>query len=268
MKENCNRFDGKHVVVTGGGSGIGRGVAIRFAKESANVVIANRNRAKGETVEKEITGLGLSAKYIPADVSDVESINKMIEKAVEIFGPIHVAVSNAGISETQSSALEITPEEWDRVYSVNSKGSFFFCRACAQNMMDNGIQGSIVTLSSIVARSAKNMTGAYASSKASIIMFTRTLAKCLSPMGIRVNCVSPGVVATDIYTLVENEMEMDQGSFADWLIEQSIESGNLLIPRKGEVEDIASAVAFLASDEASYITAQNLCVDGGIDWCW
>ena len=144
---------------------------------------------------------------------------------------MHVAVSNAGITESASSALDITPREWDQVYEVNTKGSFLFCRACAQNMIDHGVKGSIVTLSTLMARSGKGMSGAYASSKAAVIMFTKTLAKCLAPMGIRVNCVSPGVVATDIYNRVEAEMMMEQGTLADWLVEESIENGQLLIPR-------------------------------------
>jgi len=187
---------------------------------------------------------------------------------VELFGPVEVAVSNAGISETQSTALDITVSEWDRVYNTNVRGSFFFSRSCAQNMIDNTIKGSIVTISSVVARSAKGMTGAYASSKAAIIMFTKTLAKCLAPMGIRVNCVAPGVVATEIYNHVDQEMMMKKNSFVEWLIEESVRSGQLLIPRKGEPEEIAAAVAFLASQDASYITAQVVSADGGVDWCW
>jgi len=154
------------------------------------------------------------------------------------------------------------------VFAVNARGSFLFCRACAQNMMDNSVGGSLVTISSVMAHGAKTMSGAYPASKAAVIMFTKSLAKCLAPMGIRVNCVTPGVVATEIYTAVEQEMMMEKGSFVDWLIDESVKSGQLLIPRKGEPEEIAAAVAFLASREASYITAQVLSVDGGMDWCW
>ncbi len=268
MEHSAKRFLDKHVIITGAAAGIGKGVAERFAREGGNVVIADRNRERGEAVAKAIASAGGSAAFIPVDVSSLASIDELIGKAVELYGPVDVAVSNAGISESQSSALDNTSEEWDRVYNINTKGSFFFCKACAQNMMDNGIQGSIVTLGSIVARSAKNMSGAYASSKAAIIMFTKTLAKCLAPMGIRVNCVAPGIVATEIYSGVEQEMMMEKNSFADWLVEQSIASGQLLIPRCGTADDIAAAIAFLASDEASYITSQNLSVDGGIDWCW
>jgi len=268
MEQCAKRFINKHIIITGAAAGIGKGVAFRFADEGGRVVIADRNRECGEAVAKEITDAGGTAVFVPVDVVSLDSINELIKRAVDVFGPIDVAVSNAGISETQSSALDNTLEEWDRVYNINTRGSFFFCKACAQNMLDNGVKGSIVTLGSIVARSAKNMSGAYASSKAAIIMFTKTLAKCLAPMGIRVNCVAPGIVATEIYSGVEKEMMMEKNSFADWLVEQSIASGQLLIPRCGTAGDIAAAIAFLASDEASYITAQNLSVDGGIDWCW
>jgi len=262
------RFQDKHIIVTGAGTGIGRGIAHRFAAEGGRVVIANRNRERGERVAREIAAQGGTARYIPVDVADEDSINRLIAESSALFGPIHAAVSNAAVAEQQASALDVSAAEWDRVYGINARGSFLFCRACAQNVLDHNIRGSIVTVSSIVARSSKGMTGAYASSKAAIIMFTKTLAKCLAPMGIRVNCVAPGVVATEIYSQVESDMMMDKGTFADWLVEESIKSGQLLLQRIGTPEDIAAAVAFLASDEASYITAQSLSVDGGMDWCW
>lgn len=268
MEQNAKRFLDKHVIVTGAAAGIGKGIAERFADEGARVVIADISREKGEAAAQAINESGGKAAFIFLDLIDPNSINELIQKAVATFGPIHVAVSNAGITETQSSALEISVDEWDRVYDINTRGSFFFCKACAQNMMDHETRGAIVTLGSLVARSAKGMSGAYASSKAAIIMFTKTLAKCLAPMGIRVNCVAPGIVATEIYSNVEKEMMMEKDSFADWLVEQSIASGQLLIPRCGTAGDIAAAVAFLASEDASYITAQNISVDGGMDWCW
>lgn len=268
MKHSPDRFTDQHIIVTGAGTGIGRAIAHRFADEGGCVVIANRNRERGERVAREIVQKGGKALYIPVDVAQPESIEQLIKNAVDAFGPVHSAISNAAISETQASALEVTVEEWDRVFTINTRGSFLFCRACAQNMMDNNTSGSIVTLSSIMAHGAKAMAGAYPSSKAAVIMFTKSLAKCLAPMGIRVNCVAPGVVATEIYNAVEQEMMMEKGAFADWLVEESVASGQLLIPRKGEPEEIAAAVAFLASQDASYITAQVLSVDGGTDWCW
>jgi len=268
METGARRFIDQHVIVTGAATGIGRAIAHRFAAEGAKVVIANRNRERGEKVAQEIKDKGWTAQYIRVDVAEPESINELIKKAVSTFGPVHVAVSNAAVSETQSSALDLSVEEWDRIFNINARGSFLFSRACAQNMIDSNVQGSIVTLSSIMARSAKSMSGAYPASKAAVIMFTKNLAKLLGPMGIRVNCVTPGVVATEIWHEVESEMMMEKDTFADWLIEQSVASGQLLIPRIGQAEEIASAVAFLASNEASYITAQVLSVDGGMDWCW
>lgn len=262
------RFKDKHIIVTGSGSGIGRSIAHRFASEGGRVVIADISRENGEKVADEIRVRGGTALFVQVDVAKEQDIDHLIQQATDAFGPVHVAVSNAGIAESASSALDISAEEWDKVYAINARGSFLFSRTCARNMMDNDIKGSIVTLSTLMARSGKGMSGAYASSKASVVMFTKTLAKCLAPMGIRVNCVSPGVIATDIYKNVEKEMMMEPGTFVDWLIDESVKSGQLLLPRKGEPEEIASAVAFLASDDASYITAQNLSVDGGMDWCW
>ena len=268
MEQTLRRFIDDHVIITGAGSGIGRGIAQRFASEGAKVVVADVDRAGGEKVIGEIKETGGTATFLPVDVSSEQSIKELVAKAVEAFGPVKVAISNAGISETQSSALEITEQEWNRVYAVNVRGSFMFCRACANNMMENDIKGSIVTISSTMGRASKNMTGAYASSKAAVIMFTKSLAKCLAPMGIRVNSIAPGMVATNLYRPVENEMMMEKDSFVPWIIEQCIESGQLLIPRQGEPEDIAAAATFFASKDADYITAQVLCVDGGMDWCW
>lgn len=268
MEENLRRFVDQHVIITGAGSGLGRGIAHRFASEGAKVVVADIDSEGGEKVTAEIKEKGETALFLPVDVSSEESNEELVKKAAEAFGPVNVGVSNAGISETQSSALEISSEEWDRVYGVNVRGSFMFCRACANNMIDNEVKGSIVTISSTMGRSSKNMTGAYASSKAAVIMFTKSLAKCLAPMGIRVNSVSPGMVATNLYRPVENEMMMEKDTFVPWIIEECIKSGQLLIPRQGGPEDMAAAVAFLASKDASYITAQVLCVDGGMDWCW
>jgi len=262
------RFKNSHIIVTGGATGIGKAVAHLFAAEGGKVVVAGRNRVNGESAVNEITEKGGVALYVQTDVSKEKDIENLISEATKAFGPLHVAVSNAGITESASSALDISSQEWDQVYAVNTKGSFLFCRASAKNMMENDIKGAIVTLSTLMARGGKGMSGAYASSKAAVIMFTKTLAKSLASSGIRVNCVSPGIVATDIYNKVEREMMMEKGTFADWLVEESVNTGQLLLPRAGRPEEIADAVAFLASDAASYITAQNLSVDGGMDWCW
>jgi len=268
MEENLKRFVGQHLIVTGAGSGIGAGIAHRFAAEGARVTVADINQESGRKVIDEIKASGGTAQYLPVDVSREDSILELVKNAHESFGAIDVAVSNAGISETQASCLEISGAEWDRIYGVNVRGSFMFCRACANNMMDNDVKGSIITISSTMGRTSKNMTGAYASSKSAVIMFTKSLAKALASVGIRVNSVAPGMVATNLYRPVETEMMMEKDEFVPWIIEQCISSGQLLIPRVGTPEDMAATVAFLASKDAAYITAQCISVDGGMDWSW
>ncbi len=268
MEENLKRFTDEHVIVTGAGHGIGRGIAYRFASEGAKVVIADINKERGERVVKNIKEKGGNAIFLHVDVASDGSIKELVQNAVKAYGPVKIAVSNAGISGAKGLALEITPDEWDKIYGVNVRGSFFFCRECANNMMENDVKGSIITISSIMGRGVKNMTGAYASSKSAVIMFTKSLAKSLASMGIRVNSVAPGMVATDLYVEIEKEMMMEKDSFVKWVIDQCIQNGSQLIPRLAEPEDIAAAVTFLASKDASYITAQTISVDGGMDCCW
>ena len=129
MEDNLKRFVDQHVIITGAGSGIGRGIAHRFASEGAKVTVADIDRGGGEKVAAEINDKGETAQFLSVDVSSEESVKEVVQKAAQAFGPVHVCVSNAGISETQSSALEITTDEWDRVYGVNVRGSFMFCRA-------------------------------------------------------------------------------------------------------------------------------------------
>lgn len=196
----------------------------------------------------EIHEKGGTACYISCDVAIPESIDELILKAVETYGPIHIAVSNAGINEKQASAADLTVEEWNRIMDVNARGSFLFCRACAMNMADNNIAGSIVAVSSAMARGTKTETGAYPASKAAVLQLAKNLAKCFAAMGIRVNCVSPGVVATEIWDTIEDAMMAERGTFIDWIIEESVKNGQLLIPRKGRADEIAAAIAFLAFD--------------------
>ncbi len=268
MEEHLRRFVDEHVIVTGAGSGFGRGIAHRFASEGAKVVVAEIDSEGGKKVAAEIKDKGGTALYLHVDVASEESNKELVAKATEVFGPVKVGVSNAGISEAHSSALDVTSEEWDHVFGVNTRGSFMFCRAVANNMMDSGVQGSIITISSIMGMSLKSPNGAYAATKAAVISFTKNLAKSLAPMGIRVNSIAPGMARTGLYRPVEKEMMMERDSFVPWIIEQTIESGALLIPREAEPTDIAAAAAFLASKDASYITAQVLVVDGGLDGCW
>ncbi len=269
MEKNLRRFVDKHVIITGGGSGIGAGIAQRFADEGAQVTVADVNTQGGEAIVAGITKAGGKAVYLPVDVASEASIKQLIDKAAGIFGPIHIGVSNAGISGAGlTTALDISELEWDKIFAVNTRGAFMFCRACANNMMEHDIKGALVTTSSIMGRSVKSQTAAYCASKAAVIMFTKSLAKTLAPAGIRVNSIAPGLVRTHLYDNIESEMSMEKDSFVPWIIEQSINTGQLLIPREGTPEDMAAAVAFLASDDASYITAQVLCVDGGTDWCW
>jgi NAD(P)-dependent dehydrogenase (short-subunit alcohol dehydrogenase family) len=250
------RFEGKVVIVTGAASGIGRASAERFALEGAAVAVADVDLRRAGDVARGIAEAGGRALAIGVDVRESGEVLAMVEKAVDAFGGVDVLFANAGIGST-SRLVETTDEEWDRVHAVNERGVFYACREAARAMLQRTPPGGAIVINgSISGLAGIPGQAAYAPPKGGVVQMARQLAVELAREGIRVNCVCPGTVDTQVLRTAMSMCPDPQG-FLDMLI-----AGHP-IGRIGKAEEVAAAVAFLASDEASFITGAILPVDGG-----
>jgi 3-oxoacyl-[acyl-carrier protein] reductase len=243
-------LDGRTAVVTGGSRGIGEAIAIELAGRGANVVVNYvHSAAKANAVAEKVRGLGVGALVVQADVADMEASNALIQSAIDEFGQLDILINNAGITRDTLIML-MKEDDFDAVIATNLKGTFNCAKAAVRSMMRKRY-GRIVNISSISGIIGNAGQTNYSASKAGQIGFTKALAREVAGRNITVNAVAAGVVDTDIW---------------DGVPEDALESFMAMIPlgRKGTVEDIAYAVAFLAGDEASYITGQVLAVDGGM----
>lgn len=246
-----SRFDGKAVIVTGGGRGIGRAIVEAFAREGAKVGIGHSGRSE-DAAQEIIRAIGKDqAVSLPGDVADAKAVKAILDKTISTFGRIDIVVNNAGICPFRD-ALDVTVEEFDRVQAVNTRSIFLMSQGAARFMKDHG-GGVIVNVTSI---SGERFTDpqqlAYCTSKAAANMLTRGLAVTLARYNIRVNGVLPGTIPTDI-----NEDVLARPGVTEAIVQKT--------PLKslGECRDIASATLFLASDEAKWITGTLMVVDGG-----
>ncbi|MBU7035459.1 MAG: 3-oxoacyl-ACP reductase FabG, partial [Theionarchaea archaeon] len=241
---------GKTAVITGSSRGIGRGCALVLARYGCNIVINYvESSEKAQEVAEEITGLGVESLVVRADVSREQDVKSMIGSAISTFGGIDILVNNAGIHQ-HLKTWELSLEDWNRVIATNLTGVFLCSREAVSHMKKVG-SGSIINISSCVAFTGTDHEIHYASTKAGILGFTKSLALEVASYNIRVNAVSPGFFATDMVLPLITSEEMKS-------LETKIPLGRL-----GAPEDIGNAVAFLASDRAQYITGQVLHVNGG-----
>jgi NAD(P)-dependent dehydrogenase (short-subunit alcohol dehydrogenase family) len=244
------RFTDRTAVITGGGSGIGRATANRLASEGANVVIVDMNLEAAELVAAEVKGLA-----VQADVTDADDVARMFKTAFDHYGSIDVSFHNAGISPPDDDSILTTGiEAWDRVQKVNLTSVYLCCKEVIPYMQRQG-KGSIINTASFVATmGAATSQISYTASKGGVLAMSRELGVQFAREGIRVNALSPGPVNTPL--LVEL-FAKDPERAARRLV-------HIPFGRFGEASEIAAAVAFLASDDASFITASNFLVDGGI----
>ena len=258
--EDLHRFQGKTVLVAGASRGIGRGIALRFAREGADLVLcANEDRVND--VASEVKALGRRAVPIVADVTVKQQVEDLFDQAVQQFGRIDVSVHNAGVI-TIARVEDLPEEEWDLVMDVNAKGVFLCCQAAAKIMMKQG-HGKIVNTASGQAREGFIYTPHYAASKFGVVGLTQSLAKELAPHGITVNAICPGIIGTDMWAYNDREWGQLLGNYEPGeLMQEWID--DIPISRVGTPEDVAGLVAFLASGDADYITGQTINVDGGL----
>jgi meso-butanediol dehydrogenase / (S,S)-butanediol dehydrogenase / diacetyl reductase len=250
------RFEGKSVMVTGGAHGIGRASALRFASEGAHVAIVDIREEEGRRVAEECGAAGGRGLAFRVDVSSPDEVAAVVEKVAGEFGGIDILHSNAG-RLTAGTILEVTLEEWLRVLAVNVTSMFLVARAVVPIMQARG-GGAVVTTGSISGMFGEPALAAYATSKAAVINLTRQMAIDFAPDGIRVNSVCPGWVDTGF-----NDPQFAHDSMTAEDIEETI-ARTVPMRRQGTPEEMAAAVAFLASDDASYITGTTLLVDGGL----
>src|SRR5712692_3636270 len=242
-----NRFADKVVIVTGGGNGIGKATCERFAEEGASVVIAERDEAAGRETASKIGG---NALFVRTDVADEASIKHMVAEAVRAFGKINILVNNAAVFVLRG--IEATPEEWRQVMDVNVMGPALVAKHVVPQMRKAG-GGVIVNLASMSSFIAQPNFWTYNASKAAIANLTRCMALDLAPDNIRVNAVAPGTVWTQIVERLSRERGLDRAAAE----KDPNFGGSHMIQRLAEPREIAYAILFLASDEASFITAEN-----------
>lgn len=254
---SCRRLEGKTALITGGASGVGRATAHRFGQEgAANVIIADRNAAALPAVVQEVhDATGANVIGIAGDVSGDADCAAFVDRAVSDFGALDILVSNAP-AHSACDFLSMTVEEWDRVIAVMLRASFVLGQQAARAMVDKGTRGSILYTASVAALGASMQYSHYGAAKAGIVNLAQTMAIELVDYGIRVNTVSPGPLDTPQSRDVLGSDEAMEAARRHWP----------LVPMKrlGKAEEIAATYAFLASDDAGYITGQNIIVDGGL----
>jgi NAD(P)-dependent dehydrogenase (short-subunit alcohol dehydrogenase family) len=246
------RLKGKTALITGASRGIGRSIAERFATEGADIAVNDIElcRQTNEVVEF-VRGEGRRTMAIKADVANRKEVEEMFQRVLDELGPVHILVNNAGI-ETIIPFLEMTDDEWSRLTDVNLRGEWLCGQVFCRHLNGSGHNGSIINIGSIQAGKALAGRTHYAPAKLAIEALTRNMAVEMSPLGVRVNCIHPGLIQTDM---------------TSWITEKPDLLKNLLLKipmgRIGQPDEVAMVAAFLASDEASYLTGQSIYVDGG-----
>ncbi len=253
-------IEGQVAIVTGAGRGIGRAIALELARQGADVVIAEMDQAGARRTAAEVGALGRRAAAVATDVTSRADLRAMVDRAKAEFGRIDILVNNAGIYKA-AATLDITEDHWDAIMNINAKAVFFTSQAVLPVMIAQK-SGSIVSLASMAGKVGNKNNLPYNASKAAVISMTKSLALAHAADGIRVNCVCPGFVETDMWSIVSRE----QGKLMDMTPEEFTRQRVAQVPlgRMENPEDVAHVVAFLAGPRAGYMTGQALSVDGGL----
>lgn len=257
---NTKRFTDQTVLITGASRGIGKGLAQRFASEGANLMLAANEDAVFETAA-ELEKEGTKVKAERCDVTSKEQVESLFQHTVETFGQLDVSIQNAGVI-TISKLEELSEGDWDKIMAVNTKGVFLCCQAAAKHMVPRK-SGRIINTASGQARRGFIYTPHYAASKFGVVGITQSLANELAPHGITVNAFCPGIIDTDMWAYNDAAWGKLMGDYKPGELMQEW-VGNIPMKRVGKANDVAGLVAFLASEDAAYITGQTINVDGGL----
>lgn len=251
MSTELFSLERKVAVVTGASRGIGRAIALGFARAGADVAVAARTFADLETLAKEIDSIGRRALPIATDITDRHQIENLIDSTVEELGSLDVLVNNAGGTRFMSPFVAVRPEGWDKVMSLNLDAVFHATQIGAQKMLELG-GGSIIQMSSVAGVRGAELVSYYSAAKGAVRLMTQSAAKELAQSGIRLNSIAPGWIATDL------NVALRDGSTTEESIVSSIPMG-----RWGTSEEVVGAAIFLASDASSFVTGATIVVDGG-----
>ncbi len=243
------RLQDKVAIVTGSARGLGKAMVLKMVAEGAKVVVTDINREACQTVKAEIEAAGGTALAVKCDVTNREEVTALVEETVKVFGKVDILVNNAGITR-DAQMVKMTDDNWDAVMNTNLKSMFICSQVASQPMIKQGY-GRIINISSIAGQEGNFGQANYSAAKAGAIGLTKTLSKELGRKGITVNVVSPGFIMSEMSAAIPEKIK-----------EQLI--ARIPLNRAGQPEEIASAVAYLASDEAAFITGQVLSVNGGM----
>jgi len=250
-----NDWHGHVAVVTGAGSGIGLGIADRFAEAGAEVVLAEVNVNRGQQAAAGVQARYGKGLFVAADISRAADCRRLMDTALETYGHIDTLVNNAGVNFVKPT-LQMTEEDWDRVVDVDLKGTFLCSRYALESMVARG-QGSIVNIASVHTIATLPEAAPYAAAKGGVHMLTNALAIEFAPHGIRVNAVSPGLTDTQIWQDIQAAAEDAEEARRHWF-------DNIPLGRVQTAREVANVVLFLASPDASYVTGANILTDGGM----
>jgi len=253
-------LQGQVAIVTGAGRGIGRATALELARLGADIVIAEVDQHNADTTAKLVKDLGRRAAVIATDVTKRADLAQMAERTKSQFGRVDILVNNAGIYRAAAN-LDVTEEHWDAIMTINAKAVFFASQAVLPAMIA-ARRGSIVSLASMAGKIGSKTNLPYNASKAAVVSMTKSLALAHAADGIRVNCVCPGFVETDMWAMVARDQSKLLGQTPEEFTrmrEKSVPLGRMERP-----EDVASVIAFLCTERAGYMTGQALSVDGGL----
>ena len=260
------KLQGQVALITGGGRGIGAAIALRYAREGANAAVVDLNEANAHSVAAQIRVLGCDADAFVVDIREPAQIAAMVARVVKRFDRLDLLVNNAGVIRVRS-LLNTTPEDWDFIQSVNTRGLFFALQAGAKQMLqqtpiaEGRPRGKIINMASIAGRGGRAMLGAYAASKCAVISITQTAAQELAPH-VTVSCICPGPVDTDMWKQIDQEWTEQENRPLGSVWQERIR--NIPMKRGETTDDLTGMAVFLAGDESDFITGQSYNVNGGI----